>query len=250
MESMLFGHEKGAFTGATQARRGHFEEAHGGTIFLDEIGDMAMDLQAKILRVLQDRMVSPVGSRRMNKVDVRILAATHQDLETMCGKGLFREDLYFRLRELEIALPPLRERTEDILRLSNRFLKEAAEELEYREVPELAADSLDQLLQWSWRGNIRELRYVIKGAALRAGGGPILVEHLERTSPVGGELEAGDGGRGDRSGTWKQRLEAQERLALKQTLEAAAGNLTRGAELFGVPRTTYREKLVRHRLLR
>jgi transcriptional regulator with PAS, ATPase and Fis domain len=248
MESMLFGHEKGAFTGATQARRGHFEEAHGGTIFLDEIGDMAMDLQAKILRVLQDRIVSAVGSRRTVSVDVRILAATHQDLEKMCGKGQFREDLYFRLRELEITLPLLRERTEDILLLSNRFLKQAAEELEYPEVPELAADTLDQLLQLPWRGNIRELRYVIKGAALRAGGGPILPQHLEQTSHL---IDAGgeEDGRGDGSGTWKQRLEAQERLALKQTLEAAAGNLTRGAELFGVPRTTYREKLVRHGLL-
>ena len=248
MESMLFGHEKGAFTGATQARRGHFEEAHGGTVFLDEIGDMAMDLQAKILRVLQDRMVSPVGSRRMIKVDVRILAATHQDLEQMCDKSLFREDLYFRLRELEVCLPPLRHRTEDILLLSNRFLKEAAEELEYREVPELAADALDHLLQWPWRGNIRELRFVIKGAALHAAGGPIMVEHLERGSPAGGNEALGRVGE-DASGTWKQRLEAQECLALKQTMEAAAGNLTRGAELFGVPRTTYREKLVRHGLL-
>ena len=135
MESMLFGHEKGAFTGAMQTRRGHFEEAHGGTIMLDEIGDMALELQAKILRVLQDRVVAPIGSRRQVRVDVRIIAATHQDLERMVREGRFRQDLYYRLRELEIVLPPLRERREDIPYLIARFLTEAAEELGYPSVP-------------------------------------------------------------------------------------------------------------------
>jgi len=178
MESMLFGHEKGSFTGAMQARRGHFEEAHGGTILLDEIGDMAIELQAKILRVLQDRVVVPIGSRRQVRVDVRIIAATHQDLEKMVREGQFRQDLYYRLRELEILLPSLRERSEDITALATRFLSEAAEELGYQEMPELSADAV-----------------------------------------------------------------------LQRTYAEANGNLTRAAELFGVPRTTYREKLVRHGLL-
>jgi transcriptional regulator with GAF, ATPase, and Fis domain len=251
MESMLFGHEKGAFTGATQSSRGHFEEAHGGTVFLDEIGDMAHDLQAKILRVLQDRIVTPVGSRRQIKVDVRVLAATHQDLEQMVKEGRFREDLYFRLRELEIQLPPLRERREDILMLANRFLSEAATELGYSAVPELTTETLDFMHRYAWRGNIRELRHVLKGAALRATGGPIEVAHLDlglgvRTADAGAkappEAVAGT--------TWKERLELQERAALRETLERAGGNLTKAAELFGVPRTTYRERLVKNGLLK
>jgi transcriptional regulator with GAF, ATPase, and Fis domain len=261
MESMLFGHEKGSFTGAVQARRGHFEEAHGGTIFLDEIGDMAIDLQAKILRVLQDRVVMPIGGRRQIRVDVRILAATHQDLERMVQDGRFREDLYYRLRELEILLPPLRERIEDLAMLAGRFLTEAAEELGYGEVQALSTEAQARLAAEVWRGNIRELRHVIKGAALRAGGGTILASHLDldrarlpmppaAANPAvvaaGAPTEpAGEGA----AGTWKERLEAQEKEALQRTLAAASGNLTRAAELFGVPRTTYREKLVRHGLL-
>jgi transcriptional regulator with GAF, ATPase, and Fis domain len=269
MESMLFGHEKGSFTGAVQARRGHFEEAHGGTIFLDEIGDMALELQAKILRVLQDRVVMPIGARRQVKVDVRILAATHQDLERMVREGRFREDLYYRLRELEIVLPPLRERREDIEPLALRFLGEAADELGYAEVQALSPEAAARLHAAPWRGNIRELRHVMKGAALRAGGGAILASHLDLDRPglhpaVGatgdGQPGAAVGADGaavtaaaapdpTTTGTWKERLEAQEKVALQRTLTAASGNLTRAAEMFGVPRTTYREKLVRHGLL-
>ncbi len=252
MESMLFGHEKGSFTGAQQARRGHFEEAHGGTIFLDEIGDMALELQAKILRVLQDRVVVPIGGRRQVRVDVRIVAATHQDLEGMVRGGRFREDLYYRLRELEILLPPLRERLEDLRPLATRFLAEAADELGYGEVPALSAEAETRLVENPWRGNIRELRHVVKGAALRAGGGPVLPTHLDldRVALRAGPADQGAGGEATvAEGTWKERLEAQEREALQRTLAAANGNLTRAAELFGVPRTTYREKLVRHGLL-
>jgi len=252
MESMLFGHEKGSFTGAVQARRGHFEEAHGGTIFLDEIGDMALELQAKILRVLQDRTVMPIGGQRQVRVDVRIVAATHQDLESMVRDGRFRQDLYYRLRELEILLPPLRDRPEDIEMLCCRFLAEAAEELGYSEVPRIAADALAQLVAESWPGNIRELRHVMKGAALRAGGAAIEPEHLDLSRdvtllPPADEAEASAGEAGS---TWKERLEAQEKEALQRTLMAANNNLTRGAEMFGVPRTTYREKLIRHGLLK
>ncbi|MCB9886209.1 MAG: sigma-54-dependent Fis family transcriptional regulator [Planctomycetes bacterium] len=254
MESMLFGHEKGAFTGALQARRGHFEEAHGGTILLDEIGDMALELQAKILRLLQDRVVTPIGGRRQVRVDVRILAATHQDLERMVREGRFREDLYYRLRELEIVLPPLRERREDIPMLVARFLALAAEELGHEEVPTISTEAMAKLQAAPWRGNIRELQHVVKGAALRAGGGPILPAHLEldRPSPLAApavvtepEPEPDEA----QASTWKERLEAQEKEALQRTLAEASGNLTRAAELFGVPRTTYREKLVRHGLL-
>ena len=256
MESMLFGHEKGAFTGALQARRGHFEEAHGGTILLDEIGDMALELQAKILRLLQDRVVTPIGGRRQVRVDVRILAATHQDLERMVREGRFREDLYYRLRELEIVLPPLRERREDIPMLAERFLAQAAEDLGYEQVPTITPEAMARLVAAAWRGNIRELQHVVKGAALRAGGGPIRVSHLEldgptlsptASAPVQETAPAVSEAR--ESSTWKERLEAQEKEALQRTLAEAGGNLTRAAELFGVPRTTYRERLVRHGLL-
>ncbi len=253
MESMLFGHERGSFTGAAQARRGHFEEAHGGTIFLDEIGDMSFELQAKILRVLQDRVVCPLGSPKQIKVDVRILAATHRDLEKMVRANQFREDLYFRLRELEIRIPPLRERTEDIMFLADRFLREAARELSQENVPELRQDTADWLLGHAWRGNIRELRHLLRGAALRACGAPIGIQHLDVTPsrPMNGVDDVVTSTSADaNAGTWKERLEATERAALEETLRLSGGNLTKAAELFGVPRTTYREKLVKNGLLK
>jgi len=259
MESMLFGHEKGSFTGAMQARRGHFEEAHGGTILLDEIGDMAVELQAKILRVLQDRVVVPIGSRRQVHVDVRIVAATHQDLEKMVREGLFRQDLYYRLRELEVLLPPLRERSEDISSLSRRFLAEAATELGQDRAPEISADAFERLQRHPWPGNIRELQHVIKGASLRAAGAPVRVSDLDldraglaaSSEPPVPPAQAAhfEPVEGEDAATWKQRLEAQERAALQRTYAEADGNLTRAAALFGVPRTTYREKLARHGLL-
>jgi DNA-binding NtrC family response regulator len=166
-------------------------------------------------------------------------------------QGRFREDLYYRLRELEILLPPLRERMEDLQLLCARFLAEAAEELGYAEVESLHPETIARLHGHPWRGNIRELRHAIKGAALRAGGGTVLPTHLDLERPeapaAGG---AGTNGAAvDAALTWKERLEAQEKEALQRTMEAASGNLTRAAELFGVPRTTYREKLVRHGLL-
>ncbi len=260
MESVLFGHERGSFTGAMQARRGHFEEAHGGTILLDEIGDMALDLQAKILRVLQDRVVVPIGSHRQVHVDVRILAATHQDLEKMVAEGQFRQDLYYRLRELEILLPPLRERVEDVDVLAARFLVEAAEELGHTAPQALTAEAAERLRRHTWPGNIRELRHVIKGAALRAAGGPIRASDLDLdrpgavvATPAAAPAERSAAPRADAAvpgdGSWKERLEAQEREALQRTYTEAGGNLTRAAEMFGVPRTTYREKLLRHGIL-
>ena len=192
-----------------------------------------------------------IGGKRQIKVDVRILAATHQDLEQMVRAGKFREDLYYRLRELEIVLPPLRERMEDLEMLSQRFLAEAKEELSLTQPQSLHPDAFARLSRHPFRGNIRELRHVLKGAALRAAGGAILVAHLdldrsdvrapgaepvEQPSPTAGQ-------------TWKEKLELQEKQALQRTFEAAGGNLTKAAEMFGVPRTTYREKLVRHGLI-
>lgn len=188
---------------------------------------MAHELQAKILRVLQDRVVTPVGGRRPTKVDVRILAATHQDLETMVRSGRFREDLYYRLRELEIVLTPLRDRLADLGLFCERFLAEAAEELGYPESQRIHPDTIGRLQKHPWRGNIRELRHAIKGAALRAAGGMLLPSHLDldryelhlaaaaagsavlnvaASVPSGVPAEVGN------SLTWKERLEAQEKM--------------------------------------
>ncbi len=253
MESMLFGHERGAYTGATQSRRGHFEEAHGGTLFLDEIGDMALELQAKILRALQDRSIVPVGGRKPVKVDVRILAATHQDLEKMTLEGRFREDLYYRLKELEIRLPALRERLEDLPLLTRRFVREAAEELGLDTEPEIGREAMAALQRRQWRGNIRELRHVVKGGVLRAAGGAVLPQHFDLASlepiPAGSPSDTPPAIVSE-GASWKDRLEAQEKAALQETFARAKGNLTRAAELFGLPRTTYREKLVKFGILK
>jgi len=177
LESELFGHEKGAFTGAVERKMGKFELADGGTLFLDEIGDMEPPLQAKILRVLQDNEFYRVGGKEPLKGNVRILAATNQDLEILMERKLFREDLYHRLNVIHIHMPPLRERLEDVLLLANYFLKKFAPSLAHGRV--YLSPSVERLLiNYSWRGNIRELENVIKRALVLALSGPILPDHL------------------------------------------------------------------------
>ena len=158
-ESELFGHVKGAFTGADANRQGCFEQAHGGSLFLDEIGDMPVPAQTKVLRALQERTVQPVGSNRAVKVDVRIITATHQDLERAMAEGLFRQDLFFRIMGVDLHVPPLRSRHEDIILLANYFLQRLAS----RNPPtkHLAPDAVDRLLTYAWPGNVRELEHVI-----------------------------------------------------------------------------------------
>ena len=246
MESELFGHIKGSFTGATTDRDGFFVAADGGTLFLDEIGDMELELQAKILRVLETREVTPVGGTRSHPVNVRILAATHQDLEQMVREGRFREDLYYRLRELEIRIPPLRERPEDILELAERFLTEAVKDLPFEGSPRLSPESVRALLDHDWGGNIRELRHTMRTALLRSGGAELRPEHLDLRQSLSSGIPPSEA---SQEGSWKDRLEAQEREALRRTLDQAGGNLTKAAMLFGLPRTTYRERLIRFGLL-
>jgi len=177
LESELFGHEKGAFTGAVERKQGKFELADGGTLFLDEIGDMESALQAKILRVLQDNEFYRVGGKDPLKVNVRILAATNQDLEKLMERKLFREDLYHRLNVIHIHMPPLRERLEDVPLLANYFLKKFSPALAKGRV--YLSPTTERLLSnYSWRGNIRELENVIKRALVLALSGPILPDHL------------------------------------------------------------------------
>ena len=177
LESALFGHKAGAFTGALRDQAGLFEEANQGTIFLDEIGDTTPAMQLKLLRVLQEREILRVGETRPRKVDVRILSATNRNLEQAVAAGSFREDLYYRVRVVQIDVPPLRERKEDILPLARQFVKKAAGRLG---LPELRLDAtcLDRLMEHTWPGNIRELENAIEHAAVLSQGGVILSEHL------------------------------------------------------------------------
>jgi len=168
LESELFGHAKGSFTGAVVERKGHFVTANGGTVFLDEIGDMPLAMQAKLLRVLQDGEVRPVGSNKVQKVDVRIVAATNKDLVAMCRAGTFREDLYFRLNVVTITLPPLRERTGDVPHLVRFYLKRIGDEM--KKPVDITPEALALLERWRWPGNVRELDNVVRRAAVFAQG--------------------------------------------------------------------------------
>ena len=256
LESELFGHERGAFTGAISSRLGRFREASGGTLFLDEIGDMAIELQAKLLRVLQSGEVTPVGGRDPEYVDVRVITATHRDLDEAVEKGRFREDLLYRLRVVPIAIPPLRERREDIRTLADHFTRRYAEELAPGDI-EIAESTVDCLANHDWPGNVRELENAIKRALVLASTsilspadfnflfdkttkkGPgddleTIVEH--RVGAALDEEETGD--------LHRQLIEATERPLLTKVLTHTDGNQIRAARLLGINRNTLRKKIV------
>jgi two-component system nitrogen regulation response regulator GlnG len=192
LESELFGHEKGSFTGAVEQKKGKFEIANGGTLFLDEIGDMELQLQAKILRVLQNHDFYRVGGKTPIEVDVRIIAATNQNLEELMKQKNFREDLFHRINVLNIHVPPLRERSEDIPLLANHFLKIHGSDLPHDEVY-LSPEVEHIFKNYAWRGNIRELENVIKRALVLSATGPILPEHLPEHLDSDSLLEETDG---------------------------------------------------------
>jgi transcriptional regulator with GAF, ATPase, and Fis domain len=178
IDSELFGHEKGAFTGAVQKKRGRFERAHTGTIFLDEIGELPPEAQVRLLRVLQNKEIERVGGTKSMKVDVRIIAATNKNLEDMVAQGRFREDLWFRLNVVPIVIPPLRARKGDIPALLHHFIERKSRELKLPAAPDLSPGAIDQLLAYDWPGNVRELENIVERALILQNPGPLSFELL------------------------------------------------------------------------
>jgi len=241
LESELFGIERGVATGV-EARAGRFETAQGGTLFLDEIGDMPVALQSKLLRVLQEREIERVGGRRRVPIDVRVLAATHARLAERIAEGEFREDLYYRLRVVEIGLPPLRERREDIPKLVRYFLERFAAR-EGREVPTLDRDAYAALLSHDFPGNIRELENLLEGAAALSQGGAIRRDDLQwlPRAPLPSEAVAPQSGDGEEIAD----LRVLEERHIQRVLRMAGGNKSRAARLLGISRRTlYRKRSV------
>jgi len=185
LETELFGHVRGAFTGAVATKKGILEEAEGGTVFLDEIGDMSMALQAKLLRVIEDQVIRPVGSTKGTKVDIRFITATNKDLKAAVRAGAFREDLYYRINVISLQIPPLRERRDDICALVQYYLARYAQDMG-RQIKEVSPEAMDVLMNYEWAGNVRELQNVIERAILISDGEAIKPEHL----PVGVRTEA------------------------------------------------------------
>jgi two-component system response regulator HydG len=247
-EAELFGHEKGAFTGAEQARDGFFAAAEGGTLFLDELGLLPPALQPKLLRVLQDGQYIPVGSRKPRQASVRVIAATNEDLTRLVKEGKFREDLWFRLRVVPVRLPPLRERREDIPALVEHFVQKHALRLDR---PPLLPDApaMKALLDHRWPGNIRELEHAIERGLLLAQGTAITLGDLPpELTPQGGEAAAGEGSADD-GGRYRKARDAWERRYFEDLLHEAGGSVARAAELAGLHRSTLYEKLTRFGLV-
>ncbi|REJ68007.1 MAG: sigma-54-dependent Fis family transcriptional regulator [Planctomycetota bacterium] len=258
LESELFGHEKGSFTGADRRRIGRFEQCSGGTLFLDEIGDMSPILQSKMLRVLQEQTFERVGGNDTIATDVRVLAATNRDLEAMVANNEFRSDLYYRLNGYTIALPPLRQRNEDLDLLVSHFLARANHELG-KEVQRVAQDAREILEKYSWPGNVRELQSVIRQAVLQAEGPVLLRDFLpvslqepgwSMTSMRGAIVAENEWDRfvDDRlrEGTttlYDESLDRMERHLLSRVLRHTSGNQVEAAQLLGITRTTLRTKL-------
>ncbi len=250
IESELFGHERGAFTGADRKKTGLFESASGGTVFLDEIGDLPLSLQAKLLRVLEERAVWPVGADRPVPIDVRFLAATHHDLPAAVEAGRFRRDLYYRLCGVRIALPPLRERRADVEPLAEHFLAQAATALSLTAPPSLSAAARAALAAHDWPGNVRELRFACERAVVLAGPGPITPEHLQLESPPPLAATPPFPSPTASSSNLTNDEADSERQRILRALEQCAGNQTQAARLLGISRGTLVARLDQYNLPR
>jgi DNA-binding NtrC family response regulator len=249
LESELFGHEKGAFTGAIRSRIGRFELANGGTIFLDEIGDMSPALQVKVLRVLQEKQFERIGGVKTLQVDVRILAATNQDLEKAITEKRFREDLFYRINVIPIHLPPLRERRVDIPMLANHFLRKF-DKLKRKAVEQIVPEAMEYLLRYPWPGNVRELENLIEMIVVLKEEGNIevadLPDKIVMLSPAGSfinGIEITDNGI-----NYNDLIDNLEKDLLSRALEKAGGAKNRAAKLLNLNRTTFVEKLKRFKI--
>ena len=236
LESELFGHEKGAFTGAHQLKKGRIELSHGGTVFLDEVGDISPEIQTKLLRFLQEREFERVGGIKPVRVDVKVIAATNRDLDGAVKEGRFRLDLYYRLNVIPISLPPLRERREDIPDLANFFMKRFTLETK-KNFNEINQAALDSLLAYNWPGNVRELANVIERAVVLGRGPKMTVEDLPATIASSDSLEPS-------VGSYSQNIEAYRRQVILKALSEAQGNRAAAAKALGLQRT-YLSRLIK-----
>lgn len=256
LESELFGHERGAFTGAEARRIGRFEQAEGGTLFLDEIGDLSPGTQVKLLRVLQEKCIQRVGGRETIHVDVRVIAATHRDLESAIREGQFREDLYYRLSVVTLRLPPLRERREDIPDIANYFARRYAKDFGLQQVT-FQPEAMYLLQSHNWPGNVRELENVVRKLLLVARGYPISEDQVKQVLAEGTPAAPAAAGsiqsmvaellaaaqRGELNDALSRLLENAEREMFSQAIALADGNQAKAARWVGVSRLTMREKL-------
>ena len=238
LESELFGHEKGAFTGATQTRKGRFEYAHNGTLFLDEVGDLPAATQVKLLRVIEYGEVFRVGSNEPLKVDVRLLAATNRDLMSLVREGKFREDLYYRLKVVTIELPPLRERLEDLPVLVQSFLDEFSRQ-QGKKSPEITPAAMELLYNYDWPGNVREFRNCVESMVVLDKDGKIDAEDVPRyvKQPEGAESSSGVGG---------VNLEEKEKESIRKALALCEGNREKAAKMLGIGERTLYRKIKRY----
>ncbi|MCE9583834.1 MAG: sigma-54 dependent transcriptional regulator [Planctomycetes bacterium] len=248
LESELFGHEKGSFTDAKMQKKGLFELANGGTIFLDEIGDMSPSLQSKVLRSLEEKSFRRIGGIQDIKVDVRVIAATNKDLEKAIAEGRFREDLYYRLNIITINVPPLRARKEDVPLLVQHFVTRFAEEFR-KDIKEVTKEAMDKLTSYDWPGNVRELKNSIERAVLLGSGNVIGVDDiaLGRQGPIG---SADEGARLLKLPSKGLVLEDVEKDLVVQALERTAGNQTRAADLLGITRDQIRYRMEKFGLMK
>ncbi len=250
-EAELFGHTRGAFTGATQARAGFFAEAHGGTLILDEVGELPLAVQAKLLRALQDGEIQPVGSGHVEKVDVRIVACTNRDLGAEIRAGRFREDLYYRLAVVELVVPPLRERREDIPALAHEFTLRYAERFGVEDT-RLAPALVERLAAADWPGNVRQLENAVARMVALSGGGEIGPEafvEIASSEPAPRRLADDSVAEPiDDSHTLREHLEALERSVIARTMTAVRGNQSEAARRLGISRNTLTERLRRYEI--
>jgi len=247
LESELFGYEKGAFTGATGLKKGRFELAHEGTIFLDEIGDISEGVQTKLLRVLQEKEISRLGSTSSIKIDVRVITATNRDLEEALKSNRFREDLYYRLNVISIMVPPLRERKEDIPLLIEHFVKKYGEENQKPNL-DVSEDALDLCMNYHWPGNVRELENAIENAVVLGDGDVILPEHLPFHIYTKGHTDIKRNIGSFLGETYREKIEFAEQLILNEAIEQASGNKSKAAQNLKISLRTMRYKVKRYNL--